>query len=203
MKMTFYLGSQFVLNSGIRDNRTTIENMNQGEEWVLDCIIKDSTGEPVSDFIFSMGEYIYNSHSGCYNLREGAISFETRAPTSEENNGVVSGQNRKIITVNSTSYTEETFKKNSKVYLKIKPNAVETEPQEWYIEKIALYKKSIGADGKIIVPDYEETQSKAAREFVETSTVEKRYHYFSTWLIDENNPNKIINKEAMPTCIAT
>ena len=35
MKMSFYNGHQFILNSGIRDNRTLIENMPQEEEWII------------------------------------------------------------------------------------------------------------------------------------------------------------------------
>jgi hypothetical protein len=44
MKMSFNNTDEFVLNSGIRDNRTMIENMPEGEEWVLDCKIVDKLG---------------------------------------------------------------------------------------------------------------------------------------------------------------
>jgi hypothetical protein len=34
-------GNSAILNSGLRDNRTMIKNMPEGEEWILDYIILD------------------------------------------------------------------------------------------------------------------------------------------------------------------
>lgn len=201
MKMEFYNNQQFVLNSGIRDNRTMIQNMPAGEEWVLDYKIVDANGNDANNkFDFSLGEYIYNTNSGGYNPRDGFITFS----------GKQTGTSRKIFTVNNTSYDKETFKKNSKVYLKIAPNSNSGIPDstqkvnenpigyKFYIEKIALYRKTIGADGEIIIPDLEE-QNTTAETFAETGTIEHKYRYFSDWLVDSNNPNSIKEKEKLVT----
>jgi hypothetical protein len=31
--------------------------------------------------------------------------------------------------------------------------------------------------------------------------LDKKYHYFSTWLFNEDNPNKITSKDALPTIV--
>jgi hypothetical protein len=49
MKMSFNNANEFVLNSGIRDNRTMIGNMPEGEEWVLDCKIVDKLGGELTE----------------------------------------------------------------------------------------------------------------------------------------------------------
>jgi hypothetical protein len=49
MKMVFTNTSQFILNSGLKDNRTTIEKISKGEEWILDYKLLDSNGNPLSN----------------------------------------------------------------------------------------------------------------------------------------------------------
>jgi hypothetical protein len=68
MKMSFNNTNEFVLNSGIRDNRTMIGNMPEGEEWILDCKILSDAGIPLvaENFEFSFDEYTYDSSSGLY-----------------------------------------------------------------------------------------------------------------------------------------
>lgn len=190
MKLDLKNSNQFVLNSGIRDNRTVIQNIAEGEKWILDYKILDSSGEDVSNsFEFSLGEYEYNIHSGVYDEKIGFISFGSAIAPMGENHRVE-------IEAISSSYTPETFKKNSKIYLKIKPKSINS-PEIFYIEAMSLYKKALGSDGLIIVPngDYEST----AEEFVDNSTTVHKHHYFSEWLIDNNNPNKITEKDALPT----
>jgi hypothetical protein len=48
MKMVYNNSNQFVLNSGIKDNRTTIGEMPKNEQWVLDYKILDSSGDEVN-----------------------------------------------------------------------------------------------------------------------------------------------------------
>jgi hypothetical protein len=56
-----------------------IQNMNVGEEWILDTkIIKPSSGSAVnlsSDFNFSIGEYRYNVVTGTYVEENDAINI--------------------------------------------------------------------------------------------------------------------------------
>jgi hypothetical protein len=124
MKLEFFDNNQFVLNSGIRDNRTVIQNMPVGEEWVLDCKIVNSTNDDVTDeFVFSLGEYVYNTYSGGYDARHGSITFsEPVSASGEELGGKPSDVTRQIFTVTDSSYNNATFTKNSKIYLKIKPS---------------------------------------------------------------------------------
>ena len=186
MQVTFTAPNQFVLNSGLRDNRTVIGNLEEGTELIADCKIINSSFE-TQDLPISLGEYIYNQNSGGYNERTGLISF-----AEEDQNG------KTIFKVVDTSYTKKTFKKNSKLYLKIAgPQTLELDsnsnyvPQTYYIEKISLYKKVLGADGEIIVPDYDAQNSIAAQEYVDNSVLKKTYSYFPKWIIDYNLVNTI------------
>ena len=188
MKMELFTEDSFILNSGIRDNRTTIKNMPEGEEWVLDCkIVNDWGVEVTDDFSFSLGEYLYNSSSGGYVTRQGSITFSDPTITTDKH---------RIFTVMDSSYNEETFKKNSKIYLKIQ--SVDGSTGTYYIEKIALYRKVVGSDGVIIVPDLEETKA-TQNTFEETGKLESKYHYFSSWLVNNDNLSAIKEKDTLST----
>jgi hypothetical protein len=75
MKMSFCNEHQFILNSGIRDNRTIIENMPKDEEWILDYEIVDSTGQPIDNFEPYLQEYEYDTQFGGHKKIEGNIVF--------------------------------------------------------------------------------------------------------------------------------
>ena len=207
MKMSFFNTSQFALNSGIRDNRSLISEMPKNEEWVLDYKIVNNVGTIVNTaFSFSLGEYIYNTDTGGYNERTGFISFATTAPSEADERGIPEGYARKIITVTNSSYTKETFKKDSKIYLKITPNSVttstlngETIPQTWYIEGISLYRKTVDENGKIIIPDYEKEDSDAAAEYVKNGVLNHKYHYFNSVLV--TGDDAITNPESLTTVV--
>ena len=162
--MSYYDGLQFVLNSGPYDSRTTIGNMPKDEKWVLDYRIIDANGNPVdNDFNISLGEYIYSADNYGYQELTNNIAFSKTVIDNDEE------YSRIIFTVNSTNYTEETFKKNSQIHIKIKPKLVlpsyEGEkriPVVWYIEKLAFYKKHEDVNGNIIIPDYLSDKSTAA-----------------------------------------
>lgn len=194
MKLLFKKNNQFVLNSSIYDNRSMIKNMPKDEEWVLDYKIVDSVGNPCSsNFEVSLGEYIYNTNTGGYNQRNGLISFSASQPD-DFNDG-----KRVIFKVESTTYDADSFKKISKIHLKISPNSNITTDTSFYIEKIALYRKSLDKNSEIIYPDYEEEHSSAAAAWSDNSTLEHKYIYFNTWHIDGDNPNAYTEKDKIPT----
>jgi hypothetical protein len=41
----------------------------------------------------------------------------------------------------------------------------------------------------------------AAQEYVSSGVLEKQYHYFSSWYVDQNNPNALISKETLPSLV--
>lgn len=215
MKLEFKADNQFVLNSGIRDNRSMIKNMPVGEEWVLDYKIVDKNNVDVtSQFGVEIKEFIYNKDSGAYSERSGSIDLTDRAPTEIETAGLSAELTRKIFTVTTNNYTEETFKgKNGTngtyLQLQIKPptghdytQTVDGEqvlvPAVYYIEHIALYRKSLNDNEEIIVPDYEAENSIAAEEYVNNSMLEHKYNYFNAWHVDSANPKKCTDKGALP-----
>jgi hypothetical protein len=207
--MEFKANNQFVLNSGIRDNRTMIKNMPKDEEWVLDYKIVDATGKQVLDsagFQFFLKEFIYNKDSGAYSERTGSIVVEENTSST-----LKVANSRRIFKVNTNNYTEDQFKgKNGSngtyLQLQIKPpeysyttdakgNIV---PVVYYIEHIALYRKVLDKNDDIIVPDYENEESDAAKDYVANSTLEHKYNYFNAWHVDGANPKKCTDKEALP-----
>ena len=198
MEMEFFNAEQFVLNTGIKDNRTMIGNMPKDEEWILDYEIYGEDGGLYTGFELSLGEYIYDVSTNGYSERTGFINFSEVTASSSSG--------RKVFKVALNTYTEETFKKNCKVALKLQlPNSTEFDednngkvvPKKFYIKKIALYRKVIGANGAIITPDYEEENSLAAENYVEQGTLEKRYNYFREWDIDDSNPDKCTSKSTL------
>lgn len=196
MKMTFFRGggSQFVLNSGIKSNRTLIGNLPIGQELVLDYTIRDAANQIVSGFTFELAEYVYNTSTGGYNESTNRISFTQTKDSS---------RNRIYFTVQTNDYTEKEFKKDSKIFLKLVPpnfNSNSDEAKEgisYYIESIALYKKALDAKGNIIVPDYEEEQSNAASNWVDMNNLQKDYKLFPAFDVDNDNPKKVVDKESL------
>lgn len=223
LKMSFKDSNQFVLNSGIRDNRTTIGNMPEGEEWVLDYRIVDEHGNLVlaeqetaggkteKVFEFNLKEFIYNKSSGAYNER---TSSNTPIIIEEDVTNPQKTDSRIIFKVSKNNYTEEEFKgkkesKGTYLQLQIKPLKanIRTEmvdgketiiPAVYYIEHIALYRKSLDKNSNIIVPDYEAENSKSAEDYINNSTLEHRYNYFNAWHVDSANPGRYTDKEALP-----
>lgn len=194
MKLSFMDNKAAILNSGIRDNRTLIKNMAAGEEWILDYTILTEKNKPTNNFEFSIGEYVYNSDSGDYETRASKITF-----TSTVSNG------RIIFKVGTNGYTEETFK-DSKLFLKIKPET----PGTYYIEKIALYRKSLDKKGQIITPDYEykievdeegnitdQEISDVAQHFIDTGVVENKYHFFPAEQVNPESDKYVKDKKEL------
>ena len=196
MKMTFFRGggSQFVLNSSIKSNRTIIGNLPVGHELVLDYTIRNANNEIVSDFTFELAEYIYNITTGGYNEGTNRISFTQTKDSS---------RNRIYFTVQTNDYTEKEFKKDSKVFLKLVPPNFNSNSEEakqginYYIESISLYEKALDKNGNIIIPDYEEEESEAVSTWADMNNLQKDYKLFPAWSIDSDNPNKIVDKESL------
>ena len=209
LKMEFKQANQFVLNSGIRDNRTIIGNMPPDEEWVLDYKIVDANNKDISDkFTYRLAEFIYDKESGGYSERTGPICI---GELDEEVYSAENPYHRGIFKVITNNYTEDQFKgkkgsKGTYLNLQIKPtnptfltdNDGNTIPLVYYIEHIALYQKALDKNGDIIVPDYEAQESNAAQEYVDNSTLEHKYNYFNAWHVDDTNSKKIVDKEALP-----
>ena len=118
MKMTFFNNKGFVLNSCIKDNRTEIEEMPSGEKWILDYKIVNEAGGDVSDnFELTLGEYRYNSSLGGGYEEKSVKDIDFIYETPENQPDFF---HRKEITVSEiNNYSISTFKKDSRIYLKI------------------------------------------------------------------------------------
>ena len=200
MQVTFTEPGQFVLNSGLRDNRSIIGNLEEGAELIVDCEITTDGTDTIGlttnstdtvNLLCSIGEYKYNQTSGGYDEITGLIGFSSKTI-----------EGKTAFEVTSTSYTKETFKKNSKLYLSISgPRNFSTDengnyiPKTYYIKKALLYKKVLNADGNLIVPDYDTKNSSAAEDYVDNSVIKNTYNYFPRWLIDYSMVN---NAEEIP-----
>ena len=209
LKMEFKQANQFVLNSGIRDNRTTISNMPEGEEWVFDYKIVDVNNNDVSEnFTYRLAEFVYDKESGNYRERTGSMNVGSLTSVTMPENAPFK---RGIFKITTNNYTEDQFKgrsgsKGTYLNLQIKPTnpTFSTDddgnviPLVYYLEHIALYRKVLDKNESIIVPDYEAQESNAAQEYVDNSTLEHKYNYFNAWHVDGANPKKIMDKEALP-----
>jgi hypothetical protein len=98
---------------------------------------------------------------------------------------------RRIFKVKNTVYSKESFKKSSRIYLRIQPVYSGT----FYIKHIALYRKSYDKSGKIIVPDGETE----ATEWVNSGVMEHKYHYFSPKVLEGDEA--ITDKEQLQTVV--
>ena len=195
MKITTQRTDQFILNSGIQDNRSLIKNITKGEEWVLDYEVLDSSGNITNNVDFKIEEYIYSASTGVYHKKDTNISFVERSISLNERPLV---GNRKIFTVDFSFFTEEEFKKNCKICLNIQPRT----KGAYYIKNIALYKKSL-SDNQIIVPDYDSKNSQAAAEWIKQGCLEEKYTYFNSWYVNESNQDRCSDKEKLPVITTT
>ena len=196
MKISLFDKNQFVLNSGIKDNRIIIENIPIGEEWILDYNIVNSMGISVNeDFEFSLGEYIYDTKEGIYKEKSSSISFIVTNKSASRIFFKVTGED--------LGYNSDNFKKNSSFYLKIQCNNMETngQPAIFYIEKIALYRKSLDEDGNIIAPDYSNKENIAVENYLKASKLEHKYIYFNEWQVNQKNTEAITDKKYLKSIV--
>jgi hypothetical protein len=151
----------------------------------------------------SLGEYIYDSSDGGYKQKLGSISFEQDSyedeflSKDEEGNDVTIKKTHPRFMVSNTTYTEDTFPRDSKLYLRIHgPVSLDTDstddkgnvkykPKTFYIKSAALYRKYLDENEHVIEPDYNEKHSDAAAQFSKDGQLKKTYSYFPRWLIDE------------------
>ena len=200
LEFTLFDNNQFLLNSGIKDNRALIENMPEQEEWVLDYKILNASGSPYNDnFSFALKEFVYNIYAGGHSEQKGHVTFVTREANDKEKAGLKSGYSRKIFTVTYSDYDASTFKKDSKIYLQIKPIETISSATTYYIQGISLYRKSYGSDEKIIVPN--EEVKDASGIYVDTGKIEYKYHYFNQWLVNPDNIDAIAEADLLKTSV--
>lgn len=157
LKFVFNDTNSTVINSGPFDNRTLIGNMVAGDEWALWSKV---IGSGVLNF--TLGEYKYSSTMDGYDGISGEITFSNTIKTETKNDKTYS-----IYTVESSSSSEESFKKNMNVRLQISAS----EPGEYYLEAIELFK--VARYNNTIIPLEEQADS------LEDRTVEKTYYYFT------------------------
>lgn len=162
LKLEFKGINSTVINSGPFDNRTLIGNMVAGDEWAL---WSEVIGPGILNF--TLGEYKYSSTMDGYNNISGEISFSNVIKTETKGNKTYS-----IYTVESSSSSKESFKKNMNVRLQISASV----PGEYYLEAIELFK--VARCNNTIIPLDEQADS------LEDRVVEKTYYYFTDSALD-------------------
>jgi hypothetical protein len=162
LKLNFKDANSTVVNSGPFDNRTLIGNMVAGDEWALwSEVIGPGT------LNFTLGEYKYSSTIDGYDNVSGEISFSDTIET--ETKG---GKTYSIYTVESSTSSNESFKRNMNVRLQISASAI----GEYYLEAIELFK--VARCGDTIIPLEEQGSS------LEDRAIEKTYYYFTDSALD-------------------
>lgn len=155
-------GYSSVLNSGIKDNATVIGNLQVGDRLVLKAKDQNETWPTGLDFELVECEYLTEDFS--YRDIEA-----TRITFLEEE--VPEGALYKIFKVDSSTFTENIFKKTNKIYLKISNTS--SNKTEYYLKDIQLYKYvAIDENG---TPMSLETQADNIEDGITTTT----YYYFS------------------------
>lgn len=198
LKVTFANANQFVLNSSIFDNRTFIENMPEGDEWRAEWKILTAEGQSFSGgFSAALDEYYYSSGSGLYELKSGNISFSVVGYPEDQ------GEEPHWYTfkVQTSSYTKKTFKKNSKIYLKLQPfrSYVDASGTTYYIESASLYKVSKDESGQIIKPD-SETDANISN-YLDKSVLEKTYNYFNCTHVEGDSRDDYSEADDLPLTV--
>ena len=164
-----------VLNTGIYDNRTTIENFEVGDIWALRCDYRIGNTEysypGTGPLVFDLSEYTYLTKQGYYQKDATQnITFSSANKTG------TNGTTYKTFTVSSTAYTKEDFKKDCKLYVSFGSNTTYNVDKEVYIKDIQLFKTQLTANGKIL-------PSMADMDTVEGTTV-TTYKYFTKSALD-------------------
>lgn len=189
LEITFKKDS-LVINTGPYDNRISIGDMALGSEWELDQTVLNSNG--VNHYSYgptvSIGEYSYKSKDDYYESPQNTKNIEF-SPTISFNNI--------FYTVTSTTYSEETFKKDSQVYIAIQPATPLQQNQEskYYIKKFDLFRRVTNDDGKVIYPDDVEKQV----ENLEEGVVKNKYYYFSKEALEEATNESNLKKDFSET----
>lgn len=181
-------GNYAIINSGPYDNRKNIGNMQVGDEYILTYSGINEVGSNLDNLNFLLGEYIYSSDLGGYCINTEEIEFTSSRDL--VNNTV-------IFRVTKSEYSEESFKKNSKVRL-----CITGMPGTYYLSNIQLYKIVYDENREIIKPDENLDYTTAAKGVVNTS-----YYYFTKDKIkditsaDQLVPNEITKELSYSTYI--
>ena len=182
LKIFFDNGKGCVVNSGPFDNRISLENMEVGDKYALKATLLYEWGDDITDnFDFLLGEYTYNPDTNSYVLDTSKIEF-----SSAEKEG---DSDYYIFTVNESSYSKETFKKNSQVRLAITPRE---QIDKAYLKDIQLFKVVYDDNGKMITPEEQVEDST-----LENRVIENNYYYFNPSDVNPNNINSITSPDQL------
>ena len=146
-----------LLNSGPRDHRALIENMEPGSEWAVKLKAKNSTGAAAS-LAFDLRE-VKRDTNDVWAIKTDAIVFSKTDRV--EKNGYT------IFSVKSSTYNRENFKKESNVQLWI------TGSGTYYISGLEIFKAVFKDEDNLLIPD----EQAADLTELENRIVEKTYNY--------------------------
>lgn len=178
MKLSFNSKNNAVINSGPYDNRSSIEFMEEGSEWILKFEFLDTAGNSlefpsvVEKFNFDLAEYRYDATNGCYKQKKVSTNGVASALITfkqTNKNGAIH------FTATKNLYKDKKdFKRNSQVRLKIQPKQDPANGLgEYYIANIVLFRATYNEQGKLIYPE------QSAEEFSEENVcVQNRYYYY-------------------------
>jgi hypothetical protein len=113
LKLEFKSSTGLVVNSGPRDNRNIIENMEKGDEWALNAVCRNAYGAIDNKLTYTLGEYVYTSsdrNADGY-TRKADSNFQASAFSSNKTGVDLRGY--KIATVTRSDYSKDSFKKHS------------------------------------------------------------------------------------------
>jgi hypothetical protein len=168
MKIELETDKSLVINSGLYDNRTIIQNMPVGSKWAFRVECLDSTGAPVNlenlkNLAFDIDEYTYDTDTGHYSAPSSdskKITFTTTTNTDKNDNLYT------IYTVNINKFADkEDFTKNSKLKIAISGEGT------YYIKNLEFFLVQFDKDNKVISLDKQ-------GEAVTDGIITKKYRYF-------------------------
>ena len=170
MKLSFGEANSLVLNSGPRDNRTSIGRIEDGEEWALVYKAYDKSGNSVT-LNFDLAEYIYVSQRDSnYNFYEENTTNRKLHFTKEVTTSPDASVNVLFTAIHdgkNSDLTEKWFKKNSEIRL-----AITAAEGDYYIESISLFKVVRDDDGNIILPEKQ-------AETIASQVIDTNYYFFA------------------------
>ena len=165
-----------VINSGFYENRQAIGNVQPGEEWILEAIIRNDEGTNCKEqFSFELWEVAYSSVTGGYELRTLWGSTNNNWDNLKNTSTLVFKDN--IESLSSTDFTSKDIR------LVITAPSAAT----YYLEKISLYKKVVNEDGYILKPG-EAKDEIEGQEVTLKGFVDNKYVFFKEEQVKGNNP---------------
>lgn len=166
LKLEFKSNTGFIVNSGPRDNRSIIKNMEKGDEWALNAVCRNAQGIIDNSLVYTLGEFVYTSSGKVDGYARKANSTLQVSTFSSDKTGV-DLKGYKIATVIKSDYSKDSFKKHSQVRLVISaPVGV------YYLENIELFKAEYDDTNSLILPNEEQANDLTNR------VIQSTYNYF-------------------------